>query len=171
MDSIELLKEEFAKFIQRLIVSRCLFQRLAFSLHLLKMNDMKLNFQVITDSLFFFSFVLSILAVRMNSYLIGALAGLVISWTITAAHNYFHKKDNFRMYYFNLTFLSYREWRVTHGMSHHLYTNSIYDIEISMFEPFQHWLPMPKSKIRIFVHWIISPLFYMLFFHLNLLVR
>lgn len=62
------------------------------------------------------------------------------------SHNFFHQADNFRMFYFDLSPLSSSEWRISHGLSHHLYTNTLYDFEISILEPFMHFLPEPKKK-------------------------
>lgn len=50
------------------------------------------------------------------------------------------------MYYFDLGALSSFEWRVTHGLSHHLYTNTLYDFEISVLEPFIYYLPDPNKS-------------------------
>lgn len=46
------------------------------------------------------------------------------------------EKDCWRMYGWDLCFLSSYEWRITHAISHHCYTNTILDYEISMVEPF-----------------------------------
>lgn len=63
------------------------------------------------------------------------------------AHNFFHQRDNWRMYLFDLTFLSSHDWRITHGLSHHLYTNTIYDFEIAVLEPFWEFLPKPEKNL------------------------
>lgn len=83
-------------------------------------------------------------------------------YTIISAHNFFHRRDNFRMFYFNLSFYNYREWRISHAMSHHLYPNSIHDLEISLFEPILCWIPIQvKSFVQRFASWIYSPIIYM----------
>lgn len=70
------------------------------------------------------------------------------------------------MYYFNLTFLSYREWRITHSMSHHLYPNSLHDLEVTMFEPFLCWVTNPQTKnlFQRYASWFYSPIIYALLF-------
>ncbi len=89
------------------------------------------------------------------------LSGLCLNYTAICAHNFFHQKDNFRMYYFNLCFLSYRDWRVQHSMSHHLYANSLHDLEVAVFEPFLCWTPKPsKNVVQRYASWIYSPLIY-----------
>ncbi|XP_037978503.2 cytochrome b5-related protein [Plutella xylostella] len=86
-----------------------------------------------------------------KSFLLGAslllLNGLVMSLMTICAHNYFHRKDNWRMYIFNLSGLSYADWRVSHAMSHHLYTNTVQDIELSMLEPFLYYLPSGDKSL------------------------
>lgn len=59
----------------------------------------------IADALFIFYIGLALLAVSLKSYCIGTLCGFVLSWLAIAGHNFFHKKDNFRMYYFDLTMM------------------------------------------------------------------
>lgn len=77
-----------------------------------------------------------------------------------AAHNFFHQKDNFRMYYFDLCLMSSRGWRVSHALSHHLYTNTIQDMEISTLEPFLNYLPSKKPLLFRHLAWFYSPVFY-----------
>lgn len=64
---------------------------------------------------------------------------------------------------FNLGFLSYREWRVSHAMSHHIYPNTLHDLEVSFFEPFMTWVPTDKIKFSSplkYIYWLISPIAY-----------
>lgn len=77
------------------------------------------------------------------------------------------------MLIFNLSFLSYREWRVSHAMSHHLYTNSFHDLEISMFEPFFVWLPQPNMKnfIQRYLSWFYGPLIYCILYIMEFVRR
>ena len=53
-------------------------------------------------------------------------------------------RDNFRMYYLDLSAMSSKDWRVSHALSHHLYSNTIWDIEIYAYEPLLQY--MPKNK-------------------------
>lgn len=59
----------------------------------------------ITDSLFASYIVLAVLSVYLKSFLIGALAGVALSTSAIAAHNFFHQRDNFRMHYFDFTLM------------------------------------------------------------------
>lgn len=43
----------------------------------------------------------------------------------------------------------FRVWRVTHILSHHLYTNTLQDYEISTFEPIFMWMP---NKTKTFIN-------------------
>lgn len=55
------------------------------------------------------SYVLTaIVSLWTYSFVIGAISGVLLSLTTIAAHNFLHQKDNFRMYYFDLSFLSSR---------------------------------------------------------------
>ncbi|XP_063225469.1 cytochrome b5-related protein-like [Bacillus rossius redtenbacheri] len=102
----------------------------------------------------------------------GAASGLLLALTVIAAHNFFHQRDNFRMHYFNLSFMSARDWRVSHGLSHHIYTNTVLDLEMSITEPFLQWLPEPsKGWIARYLSWLYSPFVYSAIFHSQLLVR
>ena len=74
------------------------------------------------------------------------------------------ERDNWRMYAFDLGCLSSYEWRVTHALSHHLYTNTIIDYEMALVEPFvdfrvydskSFWY---RSKLAFFFLLMISPL-------------
>lgn len=129
--------------------------------------------KLIIDSLLSAAFGFAFLAVTFNSYLAAAASGLCVSWTMISAHNYFHQKDNWRMRLFNLAFFSYREWRVSHAISHHHYPNSILDLEISHFEPLLCWLPNPniKGSIQRFGAWIYGPIIYSLMFMLSFVTR
>lgn len=92
-----------------------------------------------------------------------ALSGLCMCYTVISAHNFFHRRDNFRMLYFNLSFLNYKEWRISHAMSHHMFPNSLYDLEIVLFEPLLCWFPNPlKSFPQRFLSWLYSPIIYTL---------
>lgn len=77
------------------------------------------------------------------------------------------------MYYFNLSFMSYREWRVSHALSHHLFTNSLVDMEMMLLEPFFCWLPNPTAKgfINRYISWAYGPLVYSLFFVMDIMKR
>lgn len=102
------------------------------------------------------------MAVKYNSNILSILAALTLTWTVISAHNFFHRRDNFRMFYFNLSFFSYREWRITHSMSHHLYPNSMHDLEVSMFEPFLCWVTDARVKglIQRYASWFYGPVVY-----------
>lgn len=93
------------------------------------------------------------------------LSGLAMCYTVISAHNFFHRRDSFRMLYFNLAFLNYKEWRISHAMSHHMFPNSLYDLEIVLFEPILCWIPSPvKSFTQRFLSWLYSPIIYVFLF-------
>jgi hypothetical protein len=58
-------------------------------------------------------------------------------------------------------------------MSHHIYTNSLYDLEMSLFEPIFVWLPQPgvKSFFQRYGSWLYSPIAYALLFVQSFIMR
>lgn len=79
---------------------------------------------------------------------IAFVSGFLLSCLGSVGHNFFHHRDNWRMYSWDLTLYSSYEWRITHGYSHHNYPNSVLDFEISAMEPFLYWLPVEKNLFR-----------------------
>ncbi|XP_063870716.1 cytochrome b5-related protein-like [Scylla paramamosain] len=102
---------------------------------------------VIQDGLALALVVLTVACSVLSSYTLAAFAGVFLSMVITCAHNFFHQKDNWRMHYFDLSFSTAHEWRVSHALSHHLYTNTANDIEISTLEPLWEFLPKPDKNL------------------------
>lgn len=112
------------------------------------------------------------LAASFNSYLIGAVGGLLVSLTASAAHNFFHQKHNWRRYYFDLSLMSSREWMVSHALSHHLFPNTIQDLEITFFEPLISFLPyIDKSFVVRYVSWFYNLVLYATTGHAQLAKR
>lgn len=81
------------------------------------------------------------------------LSGLMLTWTTIVAHNFFHMRDNFRMYYFDLSLMSSKNWRISHALSHHLYPNTLWDMEIYAFEPYFGFLPRAGKSLA---YWLWS---------------
>ncbi|CAH2071502.1 unnamed protein product, partial [Iphiclides podalirius] len=84
---------------------------------------------------------------KQSDVVIDIIVGYILSGVTTAAHNYFHRADNWRMYLFNLNGMSFEDWRISHALSHHLHTNTTNDLELSMLEPFLQYLPSKKKPI------------------------
>nr|XP_050863869.1 cytochrome b5-related protein isoform X2 [Vespula vulgaris] len=99
------------------------------------------------------------------SFIAIIIAGFFLAWTAVIGHNYFHMRDNFRMYYFDLSLMSSKDWRITHVLSHHLYPNTLWDYEMYAIEPFLKWLPdKNKNIITSFISQLSSPIIYTLTF-------
>ena len=90
--------------------------------------------------------VLMFIGAWKNSMFWSALAGLVLGMNTSAAHNFFHQADSWRMYYWDLSVLSSRDWRISHMLSHHLHTNTLKDLEVSGIEPYVAFLPEPNKN-------------------------
>ncbi|XP_023014222.2 cytochrome b5-related protein [Leptinotarsa decemlineata] len=129
------------------------------------------NTNFFSDALLFFTFLFSILAVRFWSFGVGIIAGACLAMLTVAAHNYLHQKDNFRMYYFQFSLQQVREWRISHVLSHHLHTNTIDDLEISLLEPLLQYLPTKKSSLQRNGSILIAPFLWITYFWIPLIRR
>lgn len=123
------------------------------------------------DSFLVILFILATLAAKYWNFFLAVLAGNFLAFLSIAAHNYFHQKDNFRMYYFNFSLHTVREWRISHVLSHHLHTNTVDDFEISSHEPILQYLPVERSPLKRYGQWFIAPFLWITGFHRALLGR
>ncbi|XP_063972451.1 cytochrome b5-related protein-like [Diachasmimorpha longicaudata] len=120
---------------------------------------------LLADSLAIATLILCVITAMTESRLGLIIAGNMMAFTVIAAHNYFHMRDNFRMYYFDMCLMSSREWRITHAMSHHMYPNTIWDFEIMSLEPLLQYLPKIPATISRKISWLYSPIIYFVVFH------
>ncbi len=105
-------------------------------------------------------FVFAILSAKFSNNLLAVITGCFIYIQIVIAHNYFHRKNNFRMYGINLSGADWYSGRITHVLSHHIYTNSYYDVEVTFLEPFLQFLPRSKTMNHKFLAVVLSPIFW-----------
>ncbi|XP_061391271.1 cytochrome b5-related protein-like [Musca vetustissima] len=114
-----------------------------------------------------------VLSALLPNIVFEVAAALSLAWVSISAHNYFHQRDNWQMYTFNLTLMNFNEWRISHALSHHVYTNSLHDLEMSLFEPFLCWIPNPHiaSMGRRIISVIIQPVFYAMIFPFHFILR
>ncbi|EFA08576.2 cytochrome b5-related protein [Tribolium castaneum] len=129
------------------------------------------NSATFTDFLLAGTFMFAVLANTYWNYYLAIVAGVFLGCLVIAAHNYFHKKDNFRMLYFNLSLMQTREWRISHVLSHHLHTNTIDDMEITMNEPLLPFLPHEKPPIIKYGYYLFFPIYWLMAWHANFLKR
>jgi hypothetical protein len=129
------------------------------------------QFQKIADALLAITVLTIILTAKFNSIWLGMLAGIAMAFVGICSHNYLHQRDNWRMYCMNLTGYNYREWRVAHAMSHHMFPNSLHDVEVSNVEPMLQWLPRYKSRGYRIMSGVLCPFVWLLSIHLALLKR
>lgn len=125
---------------------------------------------LLQDGLVSAFFITMGIAAYTKSYMIGAISGVFLAMSTICAHNFFHQRDNWRMYCFDLSFMSSLDWRISHALSHHLFTNTILDLEISVIEPFFQYLPKrSKTTFQRFLPWLYSPLVWAIGFHMELI--
>jgi len=60
--------------------------------------------------------------------LMAALCGFFLFMNVNCAHNFFHLRDTWRMHVWDLSLLSSYEWRITHALSHHIFTNTVINL-------------------------------------------
>ncbi|KAI9023888.1 fatty acid desaturase-domain-containing protein [Hyaloraphidium curvatum] len=73
-------------------------------------------------------------------------SGVVLGLMAIIGHNYYHQRDNWRMYLGDLAGSSYVFGRQTHALGHHLYVNSWWDPETHASEPGSPLLPSSKRE-------------------------
>lgn len=115
----------------------------------IKRQDKELAFRrisVIQDRLVATFLILLMATGWTGSYWLAIAAGAVLMLNMNCAHNFYHKKDNWRMYCWDLGLLSSYEWRITHAISHHIYTNTLWDFELSDFEPYVVFVVGPAKS-------------------------
>ncbi|OXA47486.1 cytochrome b5-related protein [Folsomia candida] len=109
------------------------------------------------DSLALGYVTFALLGVWSGSKLLQILAGILLGMCSIGGHNFLHKADNWRQYYFDLSPLSSFEFRLTHHMSHHMFPNTILDFEVQTAEPLIQWLPSPSKN---FVQKYLAPIYF-----------
>jgi len=97
--------------------------------------------------------------------LMAALCGFFLFMNVNCAHNFFHLRDTWRMHVWDLSLLSSYEWRITHALSHHIFTNTINDFELSGFEPFVDFKVYNDKNVvqRRMMFILIQPMFPLFF--------
>lgn len=68
----------------------------------------KYKSKLMTDFLCLTYLSTAVLAATHLNYYIGIGSGMLLAMLTIAAHNFFHMKDNFRMYYFDMSLMSSR---------------------------------------------------------------
>lgn len=104
--------------------------------------------------LFFTFLALSPFATGYLSFIFAAMGGILLACLANTSHNFWHMKDNWRVFTFDLSLFSSFEWRLSHAYSHHTFPNTILDVEIWGFEPFIEYIPYERkagflTKIKV----------------------
>ncbi|CAG7816722.1 unnamed protein product [Allacma fusca] len=116
--------------------------------------------------------IFSLLGVIRDSYWPFIVAGLSLGFSSVSAHNFFHIRDNWRKYYFDLSLCSHYEWRIEHVFSHHAFTNTAWDAEVLWLTPGIEFLAnRSKNLIQRFGSWVYIHVVFAFLFHLSILFR
>jgi len=59
-----------------------------------------------------------------------------------------------------LLFFIFSEWRISHVLSHHIYTNTVQDLEMSLLYPFIHWFPTIDKPFTVRLFPYLTPIIY-----------
>ena len=133
---------------------------------------MNFVFQKITDALFIVTFCFAILSAMFNSVIFSISTGISLTLLGISAHNFLHRRNNWRMLYLNLTGLNYQEWRISHVLSHHMFPNTFHDLEVSNFEPLRVcWIPKERSEMQKLMSVVVSPFVWILLIKSTILKR
>lgn len=84
-----------------------------------------------------------VMAVVDDSRVLGLalMAGSLLGLLVVMSHNFYHQSNNYHMYAWDLSMFSSLEWRLSHGLSHHPFPNTVNDFEVTAFEPYMCFLP------------------------------
>ena len=122
-----------------------------------------LSITLLQDSLTVLFLSTLILAAMTESFFISISSGIFLGMVLSLSHNFFHQKPSWRMYIWDLSLLSSRDWRITHAFSHHLYTSTYYDLELASWEPLAVFTPsLPKTVVQKCLAPIYIPFLYSL---------
>ncbi len=116
---------------------------------------------IVQDGLVLLFHVTLALAIKSGSPVQVLLAGIYLGMSTTSSHNFFHQKDNWRRYYWDISMFNSTDWRVTHMLSHHLHTNTYQDVEITAMFPFVDWM---SNEGKHWVHKYLSTFYVYLLF-------
>lgn len=124
-------------------------------------RDVKLNrapefrSKLYSDVILFMIFVGALVSVNTGSWLAMAGTGLCLAWGFFIGHNFLHQKGSWRKIMINFSLMSFRETRISHIFSHHIYTNSFNDLEVALMEPAISWYPLAaKTFAQRYGSWI-----------------
>jgi len=105
-----------------------------------------LSITSLQDSLLILFLSSMVLSGITDNLFITILSGVFLGMVFSLSHNFVHQKPSWRMYVWDLSLLSSRDYRITHAFSHNLYTNTFYDGELAVWEPFAVFIPATKKN-------------------------
>ncbi|KAK5641847.1 hypothetical protein RI129_010394 [Pyrocoelia pectoralis] len=110
------------------------------------------------DSLMIITFILICLTNYISSYSFVILIGIFTGLSLTSVHNYIHTRDNWRMHYADILWFPCRIARIVHIFSHHAFTNTCVDLQLTFSQPIVNVFPQPKGFSVKYLSLIYTPL-------------
>ncbi|KAI8608722.1 hypothetical protein BC830DRAFT_1174178 [Chytriomyces sp. MP71] len=110
-------------------------------------KDNSYTSRLILDMQLFAYIVCLTLAATSGSYLASMAASIAAALVSLSAHNFFHQRNNWRMWTHDVTGFTVAQWRTSHAMSHHFFANTMMDMEVSHWEPFMYLLPKQQGPV------------------------
>jgi hypothetical protein len=104
------------------------------------------------------------------SAVLTVFAGAILMLLVIMSHNFFHQRDTWRRFTFDLSFFSSHEWRMFHVFTHHTYPNTHLDFEVVALEPFALYLAYGSKKTD-FVRRLLMPVYLQVLFLLAMYIQ
>jgi cytochrome b involved in lipid metabolism len=127
--------------------------------------------KMMEDSLVAGFVLFGVLGAVFNSWICCIISGVILACVEVGAHNFFHLKDTFRRFYFDLGLGNSYEWRITHFFSHHLYPNTVMDIELKLCPSFEFLPHIERSWAQTYLPVIYSHFLYCFLFWIDFVKR
>jgi len=80
---------------------------------------------LVQDGLFLAFHAMFYLTMTTGWFSLALMTGFLLGMSTSAAHNFFHQRDSFRRFYWDASMFNSNDWRISHMLSHHLFTNTM----------------------------------------------
>ncbi|CAG0882813.1 unnamed protein product [Cyprideis torosa] len=87
-----------------------------------------------------------------STWSIALSAGVAMTFLVLSSHNFVHQKINFRSIYMDFSVFGSLNWRLQHCLSHHVFPNTIQDVEVTGIIPLLDFLTRPKNLFQKYLY-------------------